>query len=164
MTVLDRTRLIDLLQQWRQLFSYLFLYIQYELGKGIELTGRGAIKTVNALVKNPQIQKIAAGAGILAASVMIPAVGVTLISTLGLKYMMDKSLMGKNKGMLDEINDILQMGNMVTINASNKVLSPVLNKMDRGLNKLGKKYQDKIDDMFRYLGEIRWKKIKYLKN
>jgi uncharacterized protein YjgD (DUF1641 family) len=80
---------------------------------------------------------------------MIPAVGVTLISTLGLKYMMDKSLMGKNKGMLDEINDILQMGNMVTRNASNKVLSPVLNKMDRGLNKLGKNYQDKIDDMFR---------------
>ncbi len=63
--------------------------------------------------------------------------------------MMDKSLMGKNKGMLDEINDILQMGNMVTRNASNKVLSPVLNKMDRGLNKLGKNYQDKIDDMFR---------------
>ncbi len=31
------------------------------LGKGIELTGRGAVKTVNALVKNPQIQKIATG-------------------------------------------------------------------------------------------------------
>lgn len=45
------------------------------LGKGVELTSRGAIKTVNALVKNP--------------------------------------------------------------------------RMDRGMDKLGKKYQDKIDDLFR---------------
>ena len=119
------------------------------LGKGIELTSRGAVKTVNALVKNPQIQKIATGAGILAASVMIPTVGVGLISTLGLKYMIDKSLLGKNKGMLNEINDILRMGNIVTRNASNKILSPTLNKMDRGINKLGKNYQDKIDDIFR---------------
>ena len=119
------------------------------LGKGIELTSRGAVKTVNALVKNPQIQKIATGAGILAASVMIPTVGVGLISTLGLKYMIDKSLLGKNKGMLNEINDILRMGNIVRRNASNKILSPTLNKMDRGINKLGKDYQDKIDDMFR---------------
>ena len=62
------------------------------LGKGIELTSRGAIKTVNALVKNPQMQKIATGAGLLAASVMIPSVGVGLISTLGLKYMIDNSV------------------------------------------------------------------------
>lgn len=119
------------------------------LGKGIELTGRGAIKTVNALVKNPQMQKIATGAGLLAASVMIPTVGVELIGTLGLKYMIDKSLLGKDKGMLDEINDILRMGNVVTRNVSNKILSPTLNKMDRGMNKLGKNYQDKIDDIFR---------------
>ena len=119
------------------------------LGKGIELTGRGTVKTVNALVRNPQIQKIATGAGLLAASVMIPTVGVGLISTLGLKYMIDKSLLGKDKGMLDEINDILKMGNVVTRNASKKILSPTLNRMDRGMNKLGKKYQDKIEDIFR---------------
>lgn len=119
------------------------------LGKGIELTGRGAIKTVNALVKNPQMQKIATGAGLLAASVMVPTVGVGLISTLGLKYIVDKAILGKDKGMLDEINDILKMGNVVTKNASNKILSPTLKKMDRGMNKLGKNYQDKIDDIFR---------------
>lgn len=119
------------------------------LGKGIELTGRGAVKTVNALVRNPQIQKIATGAGLLAASVMIPTVGVGLIGTLGLKYMLDKSLLGKNKGMLDEINDILKMGNVVTRNVSNKILSPTLNMVDRGMNKLGRNYQDKIDDIFR---------------
>lgn len=119
------------------------------LGKGIELTGRGTVKTVNALVKNPQMQKIVTGAGLLAASVMIPTVGVGLVSTLGLKYMIDKSLLGEDKGMLDEINDILRMGNVVTRNASNKILSPTLNKMDRGMEKLGKNYQDKIDDIFR---------------
>ena len=119
------------------------------LGKGIELTGRGAVKTVNALVRNPQIQKIATGVGLVAASVMIPTVGVGLISTLGLKYMIDKSTLGKNKGILDEINDILEMGNVVTRNASNKILSPTLNRLDKGMNKLGKNYQDKIDDIFR---------------
>lgn len=119
------------------------------LEKGIELTGRGAIKTVNALVKNPQMQKIITGAGLLAASVMIPTVGVGLISTLGLKYLIDKSLLGKDKGMLDEINDILKMGNVVTKNASNKILSPILDKMDKGMNKLGKNYQNKIDYIFR---------------
>ena len=119
------------------------------LGKGIELTSRGAIKTVNALIKNPHIQKLATGAGILTASVMIPPVGVGLISTLGLKYIVDKSLLENDKGVLDEINDILRMGNVVTRNASNKILSPTLNIMDRGMNKLGRKYQDKIDDIFR---------------
>ncbi len=119
------------------------------LGKGLELTGKGAIKTVNALVTSSSIQKIATTAGILAASVMIPTVATGLISILGLKYMIDKSLLGKDRGMLDEINDILKAGNVVTKTASNKILSPTLNKMDRGMGKLGKKYQDKIDDMFR---------------
>ena len=51
--------------------------------------------------------------------------------------------------MLDEIKDVLRMGNGVTRSASNKILSPTLKKMDRGMNKLGKNYQDKIDDIFR---------------
>lgn len=119
------------------------------LGKGVELTGRGAIKTVDALVKNPQMQKIATGAGILAASVMIPTVGAGAIGLLGLKYMFDRSILGKNKRILDEINDIIKMGNVVTKTASNKILSPTLNLADRGINKLGKNYQNKIDDIFR---------------
>lgn len=119
------------------------------LGRGIELIGCGAIKTVDALVKNPQIQKLVTGTGILAASVMIPTVGVGLISTLGLKYILDKSLLGKDKGMLDEINDILRIGNKITRNVSNKILSPALNRMGRGVNQLGTKYQNKIDGMFR---------------
>ena len=119
------------------------------LGKGIELTGRGAVKTINALVRNPQIQKIATGAGLLTASVMVPTVGVGLISTLGLKYMFDKSVRGKEKGMLNEVNDILRIGNVVTKSVSNKILSPTLRKMDRGIKKVGKNYQDKIDEMFR---------------
>lgn len=119
------------------------------LGKGVELVGRGGINTVNALVRNPQLQKIATGAGILAASVMVPGVGVGLISTLGLKYMFDNSLLGKNKGILNEVNDILRAGNTVTRNVSNRILSPALYKADIGMYKLGKKYQNKIDDIFR---------------
>jgi len=76
---------------------------------------------------------------------------VGLISTLGLKYMIDKSLLGKNKGMLDEINDILRMGNVVTRSASNKILSPTLNKMNIGMNKFGRNYE------IEYLKDIKQK-------
>lgn len=119
------------------------------LGKGLELTGRGAIKMVDALVKNPELQKIATGAGLLAAGVAVPAVGVSLISAIAFKYMIDKSMLHKNRGVLEEVNDIIKMGNVVTKNVSNKILSPILNTADRGMNKLGKNYQGKIDDIFR---------------
>lgn len=124
-------------------------YTLKTLGKGVELTGRGTIKTVNALVRNPQLQKIATGTGLLAASVMIPTVGVGIIGTVGAKYFIDKSLLSNNKGMLNEVNDILLMGNAVTRNVSNKILSPVLKKTDKGMKKVGKNYQNKIDDIFR---------------
>lgn len=124
-------------------------YTLKALGKGVELVGRGTIRTVNVLVRNPGLQKLVTGAGILAAGVMIPSVGVGLISVLGMKYMIDRALLGKNKGMINEINDILRVGNMVTRNVSNRILSPTLRQMDRGVGKIGKKYQDKIDDIFR---------------
>ena len=119
------------------------------LGKWMELVGRGGIKTIDALVKNPQIQKIATGAGLLAASIMIPTVGVGMIGSIGAKYMIDKTLLSNNKGILEEMNDILLMGNTVTKNVSNKILSPVLNKSDKGMKNLGRNYQNKIDDIFR---------------
>lgn len=124
-------------------------YTLKTLGKGIELTGRETVKMVDALVKNPQIQKIVTSTGLLAASVMIPGVGVGILGTLGLKYLIDKSLLGKDKGIISEINDILRMGNGVTKNVSDKVLSPTLNKLDKGIGKVGKKYQSKIDDIFK---------------
>lgn len=118
------------------------------LGKGVELAGRGALKTVDALIRSPQIQTLATAAGILAASVMIPSVGVGIVSMIGLKYLVDSSL-GNNKGLLGEIGDILRAGNVVTRNVSNRILSPTLNTMDRGMKTLGKKYQDKVDNMLR---------------
>lgn len=119
------------------------------LGKGLELAGRGSIKTVNALVQNRGIQKIATGAGILAASVMIPTIGVGLVSAVGLKYLMDKTVNGKDKAILNEIGDILNAGNKITKSVSDKVLSPVLRTMNDGVKSLGKKYQDKVDDVLR---------------
>lgn len=41
------------------------------------------------------------------------------------------------------------MGNVVTRNVSKKILSPTLKKMNKRVKKLGKNYQDKIDDIFR---------------
>lgn len=118
------------------------------LGKGVELVSRGALKTVDALIKNPQIQTLATAAGILAASVMIPSVGVGIVGMIGLKYLLDSSL-GNNIGLLGEIGDILRAGNVVTRNVSNRILSPTLNTVDRGVKTLGRKYQDKVDNMLR---------------
>lgn len=118
------------------------------LGKGVELASRGALKTVDALIRSPQIQTLATAAGILAASVMIPSVGVGIVSMIGLKYLVDSSL-GNNKGLLGEIGDMLRAGNVVTRNVSNRILSPTLNTMDRGMKTLGRKYQDKVDNMLR---------------
>lgn len=105
--------------------------------------------TVNALVRNSQIQKIATGAGLLTASVMFPTVAVSLMTTLGMKYAIDKVILGNDKGLLDEINDIIKVGNVVTKSASDKILSPTLKYVDRGISNLGKNYQNKIDDIFR---------------
>lgn len=75
---------------------------------------------------------------------MIPAVGTGLVAVLGLNYLMD----GGTKGVLDGISDILKAGNKFTRSVCNKVLSPTLNTLDRGVKSLGRKYQEEIDDKF----------------
>lgn len=119
------------------------------IGKGAELTGRGTIKTINALIKNPEFQKIVTSTGIIAASVTVPAVGASVATALALKYATDKTMYGRNKGLVDEFNDIVRVGNRVTRKVSKKILSPTLRKIDKGISKLGKNYQDKVDDIFR---------------
>lgn len=122
------------------------------LGKGIELTGRGAVKGANALIRNPKTRKLMTTAGILTAGVMIPAVGVGLIGTVGLKYMIDRSILntkiggkkGRDKGLLDEVKDILRAGDKVTEKVG-KYLRTLLSKADMGLAKAGQKYQDIVD-------------------
>lgn len=120
------------------------------IGKGVELAGRGSVRVIDSLVRDRNVQKIATSAGLLAASVMVPGIGVGLISTIGLKYMIDKVILEKSrKGMLDEINDIIEIGNIVTRNISYDILSPALNSMHRNIKRTGRNYQDKVDDMFK---------------
>ena len=118
------------------------------IGKGVELAGRGAAKTVEALVKHPELQKIATCAGMLAVGTMIPAVGATMVGIVGFKYLLDRSIIGNNKGIMNEIGDLINAGNIVTKDCC-KVIAPVLNKSEKGMKNLGQKYQAKIDDMFR---------------
>lgn len=117
------------------------------LGKGIELVGRGGVKTIGAIANNPTVQKVLTGAGMLTAGLAIPAVGVTMIGVVGMKMMIDAAS-GKNKGIMDEIGDLLNMGNNVTHTATRTILNPILGKTDRGIKHIGRKYQDKMDDMF----------------
>lgn len=118
------------------------------LGKGVELATRGTAKTINALVKNPTIQKIAAGAAIIGTSIFVPSVGVIVIGGIGLKYMAG-SMLGKRKSLLEEAKGIINMGTVVTKTIGNKILSPVFEKTDKGAKNLGQKYQTKIDNIFR---------------
>ena len=103
------------------------------IGKGLELASRGTIKTVNALVKNRSVQKILTSA----------------ITVVALKYMLDRGILDNNKSLINEINDVLNVGNKVTNFVGRKVFSPALDTADKGVKKLGNKYQDGINNMFR---------------
>ena len=70
-------------------------YTLKSLGKGIELANRGAVGIaagINALLKNPAIRRIATTAGLIAASVSIPGVGMGLLAVIGGKYLIDLGL------------------------------------------------------------------------
>ncbi len=114
------------------------------LGKGTEMLGHTAVKTVKKVANNPEVQKIA----LLAASVAIPSVGVAALSGALLKYGMDQAL-GKNKGMMAEINEILDKGSCVTRGVMNVIGNPLLGAIDKGTRKLGEKYQRGVDNFFR---------------
>lgn len=119
------------------------------LGKGVELAGVGGVRTIHAIARNRGLQKIVAGTGILAAGVMIPTVGIGLISAVGAKYLYDKTIAGKDwKGMLDEINDIVEMGARVTRGVTRSIISPALEGAEVGIKKTGRKFQDYVDDKF----------------
>ena len=114
--------------------------------KGGELIGRGTLKTLNAIVKSPELQQIFTASGMLAASVMIPTVGVGMIAALGVKFALDRTILdNQHKWVLEEVGDMINLGNTVTKSVSNKVLSPLLTKMDKGLGNIGKNTQSKID-------------------
>ena len=115
--------------------------------KATELFLRGGIKTINAIAKNREIQKILTGAGIVTAGIMIQPVGVALISTIGIHRMMD-AVSNNGKGLVDDVNDILKVGNSITKEVIDKIISPTLNKLDNKTKQLGKISQEKIDDAF----------------
>ena len=115
--------------------------------KATELSLRGGIKTINAIAKNREIQKILTGAGIVTAGIMIQPVGVALISTIGIHRMMD-AVSNNGKGLVDDVNDILKVGNSITKEVIDKIISPTLNKLDNKTKQLGKISQEKIDDAF----------------
>ena len=119
------------------------------IGKGLELASRRTIKTVNALVKNRSVQKILTGAGVLAACVAVPTIATSAITVVALKYMLDRGILDNNKSLINEINDVLNVGNKVTNFVGRKVFSPALDTADKGVKKLGNKYQDGINNMFR---------------
>lgn len=117
--------------------------------RGAEFIGRGALQATNAIVTNPAVQHIATAAGLVAASIAMPTVGIGLAATVGLKYLYDKVMhKGQNRGLFDEIGDILGGANQITKAVGDKVLSPVINLGDKGLEMLGDKAQQGINDLF----------------
>ena len=63
--------------------------------------------------------------------------------------MLDRGILDNNKSLINEINDVLNVGNKVTNFVGRKVVSPALDTADKGVKKLGNKYQDGINNMFR---------------
>ena len=122
------------------------------IGKGAELIGRGTVKTIHSLVKSKNLHKITSRAGVLVASVLVPAIGATLIGSLGLKYIVDNSILEKNRDIKTEIKDMIKIGDNINAKMyeeiNKKILMLTLDKTEKGIKNLGNKYQKYIDSRF----------------
>ena len=96
------------------------------------------------------MQKVLTTAGLLAASVAIPTVGVGMVTALGVKFALDRTILNnQDKWILEEIGDMINLGNTVTKSVSDKIVSPLFVKMDKNVGNIGKNTQTKIDGIFR---------------
>ena len=120
---------------------------------GAELAGRGVVNGANALVSNHTVQKIATGAGLIAAAVFIPHVGAVVAYGLVGKLLYDRFFQRNefrrdHTHTLDSINDILEFSNG-PMEAACNVASRGLRAADRRIVEMGRTTQQSIDNMFR---------------
>ena len=120
---------------------------------GAELAGRGVVNGANALITNHTVQKIATGAGLIAAAVFIPPVGAVAAYGLVAKLLYDRIFRrdGFRKDHVlpqDSINDILEFSNG-PMEAVCNAASRGLRAADRRIVEMGRTTQQNIDNMFR---------------
>lgn len=120
---------------------------------GAELAGRGVVNGANALVSNHTVQKIATGAGLIAAAVFIPHVGAVVAYGLVGKLLYDRFFQRSefkrdHTHTLDSINDILEFSNG-PMEAACNVASRGLEAADRRIVQMGRTTQQTIDNLFR---------------
>ena len=120
---------------------------------GAELDGRGVVNGANALVSNHTVQKIATGAGLIAAAVFIPHVGAVVAYGLVGKLLYDRFFQRSefrrdHTHTLDSINDILEFSNG-PMEAACNVASRGLEAADRRIVQMGRTTQQTIDNLSR---------------
>jgi len=112
------------------------------IGKGVELTARVGLKTVDALIRDPAIQKIATTALMIGACVTCPSIAVLGISGIALKRMINNQLLGRKGSIMDDISSIINTGTKVTSAASRNILSPVLKSVEKGVQRTWNEVSD----------------------
>lgn len=118
------------------------------IGKTAELAGRASVGVANTLVRSTDFQKLATASGIIVAGVMAPPVLVGVVGTLMGKCFLDrKQLENKQKGIADEMADIVNFGHRFTKHAFGAI-GDILDKSDEKIIEAGQKVQYGIDELF----------------
>lgn len=123
--------------------KYTGKYTLKGLAKGTELIGRGGIKVVEALVKNPIVQTI----GTMSLGPIIPEVVAASVMLGGIRLM--TSALFSKKDINGKFRDAINTGNLVTRTVGSRIIAPLLNRADKGIGRIGDKVQNKIDDLFK---------------
>ena len=118
------------------------------LGYGIEYATRGTAKLLNALTSTKIGRITLNSTAIIGASLIAPVyggiIGGAALLALGIKLLKDNVISNKNKALDKEITEVLG-----TKTALTKLLETGLTGADRGMEKLGDTYQNKVDDWFK---------------
>lgn len=123
------------------------------LAKVPELAVRGTSKAVDALANSEQFQVVATAGGLVVATVACPTVALGIGAIAVGKLFADSVLnktnsLGAKKGLLEEVNETLLLGNKLTTLACTKIISPAARFVDNKTKDLGKATQQKIDKTF----------------
>ena len=132
------------------------------VGKLLEETAKLGLKFTDLVITNKTGQKIITAGGIITAGVVFPYVGGGIITLMGLKYAKNRFLSKKYKHttlhmgsvtketqiFLNEAKDTINQSAKLTGVIANKI-HPCLNTTYKEVEKQGKKYQKKIDSIFR---------------
>jgi len=115
---------------------------------GLAALGPNVIASgTKALVKNDAIKSIATIGGMIGITALVPGVLPLIVMTEGANIL-DKTLMGKDINIGQDVMKTVSIGNKATTSILNHTMIPLLTSVQNGVSKAQHKVNDKINDLF----------------